>query len=159
MEQNNTNAKPHIEELKPEEFRHRIPLQLRFNDVDILGHVNNTVYFSFYDTGKAHYFNDVLKEKMDWQNVDTVIAHINCSYISPIVFGEQIEVRTRCIGIGEKSLHLEQILIETDSDQIKSVCRTVMVGYNPQTKHSEAINERKKAMFCEYENKNLIEQP
>ena len=40
-------------------FHHRTPLQLRFNDVDVLGHVNNTVYFSFYDTGKAIYFSDV----------------------------------------------------------------------------------------------------
>ena len=29
-------------------FRHTLPLQLRFNDIDLLGHVNNSVYFSFY---------------------------------------------------------------------------------------------------------------
>lgn len=40
-------------------FRHRIPLQIRFNDIDLLGHVNNTVYFSFYDTGKARYMEAV----------------------------------------------------------------------------------------------------
>ena len=33
-------------------FRHTLPLQLRFNDIDLLGHVNNSVYFSFYDLGK-----------------------------------------------------------------------------------------------------------
>lgn len=158
MEQNRSTNMTHPEELNADGFRHKIPLQLRFNDVDVLGHVNNTVYFSFYDTGKAHYFNSVLKEKMDWQNVDTVIAHINCSYLSPIVFGENIEVRTRCTAIGEKSLHLEQILVESDTNEIKSVCRTVMVGYNPATKRSEAIDERKKRLFCEYENKNLIEK-
>ena len=32
-------------------FRHTLPLQLRFNDIDLLGHVNNSVYFSFYDLG------------------------------------------------------------------------------------------------------------
>ena len=37
-------------------FRHTLPLQLRFNDIDLLGHVNNSVYFSFYDLGKARYF-------------------------------------------------------------------------------------------------------
>ena len=34
-------------------FRHTLPLQLRFNDIDLLGHVNNSVYFSFYDAGKG----------------------------------------------------------------------------------------------------------
>lgn len=30
-------------------FRHSVPVQLRFNDLDPLGHVNNSVYFTFYD--------------------------------------------------------------------------------------------------------------
>ena len=38
-----------MEEIK---FNHTLPIQLRFNDVDKFGHVNNTVYFSFYDLSK-----------------------------------------------------------------------------------------------------------
>ena len=30
-------------------FKHSVPVQLRFNDADALGHVNNSVYFTFYD--------------------------------------------------------------------------------------------------------------
>ena len=40
-------------------FHHTLPIQLRFNDVDKFGHVNNTVYFSFYDLGKTEYFASV----------------------------------------------------------------------------------------------------
>lgn len=36
------------------QFNHTLPIQLRFNDVDKFGHVNNTVYFSFYDLGKRN---------------------------------------------------------------------------------------------------------
>ena len=91
---------------KPSDFRHSTPLQLRFNDVDVLGHVNNTVYFSFYDTGKAYYFTEVRGKRMNWQNVDTVIANVNCAYISPIVFGNEVAVCTRCEAIHEKSFRL-----------------------------------------------------
>ena len=31
------------------EFHNVVPLQIRFNDVDKFGHVNNTIYFQFYD--------------------------------------------------------------------------------------------------------------
>ena len=34
-------------------FRHVLPIQIRFNDVDKFGHVNNTVYFQFYDTARS----------------------------------------------------------------------------------------------------------
>lgn len=37
---------------------HKLKVQLRFNDIDILGHLNNTVYFSLYDLGKARYMED-----------------------------------------------------------------------------------------------------
>ena len=40
-------------------FNHTLPIQLRFNDVDKFGHVNNTIYFSFYDLGKTEYFASV----------------------------------------------------------------------------------------------------
>ena len=80
-------------------FHDRLRLQLRFNDVDVLGHVNNTVYFSFYDTGKAHYFTNVMGQKMDWKHVETVIANVNCAYISPIYYTDEIEVLTTCISI------------------------------------------------------------
>ena len=33
-----------------------MPIQIRFNDVDKFGHVNNTIYFQFYDTAKTDYF-------------------------------------------------------------------------------------------------------
>ena len=33
-------------------FKHTLPVQLRFNDIDALGHVNNSIYFTFYDLGK-----------------------------------------------------------------------------------------------------------
>ena len=38
-------------------FHHALPIQLRFNDVDKFGHVNNTVYFSFYDLGIPFIYN------------------------------------------------------------------------------------------------------
>ena len=47
-------------------FNHTLPIQLRFNDVDKFGHVNNTVYFSFYDLGKTEYFASVCPH-VDWQ--------------------------------------------------------------------------------------------
>lgn len=152
---NENNYSKHIPDISISDFRHRIPVQLRFNDVDVLGHVNNTVYFSFYDTGKARYFSEVLKNDIDWQKVDTVIAQVNCSYISPIVFTDEIDVCTRCVHIGEKSMILEQVLVDRKTEILHSVCRTVMVGYNPNTKESEPISKDKKTLFNKYEGRDL----
>ena len=42
-------------------MKHQVPVQLRFNDTDALGHVNNSTYFSFYDLGKSEYLPDLGK--------------------------------------------------------------------------------------------------
>ena len=114
-------------------FHHRSDLQLRFNDVDVLGHVNNTVYFSFYDTGKALYFSAIHGKRMSWEKVDRIIANINCAFMAPIIYGEEIEVLTRCESIGEKSFKLLQAIREKTSGIIKSACETVMVSFDPHT--------------------------
>ena len=58
-------------------YHHQLPIQLRFNDVDRYGHVNNNAYFSFYDLGKVDYFNLVLKIYNGKPDVVPVIANIN----------------------------------------------------------------------------------
>ena len=115
------------------EFDHSVDLQLRFNDVDVLGHLNNTVYLSFYDTGKAYYFEHLLGHPVDWQHVEAVIANVDVCFISPIFFGEHIQVYTRCMHIGEKSFRLQQVLRERETGEIKSACETVMVCFDPKT--------------------------
>lgn len=139
----------------PSSFRHRCPIQLRFNDIDILGHVNNTVYFSFYDTGKAHYFNAVREGDMNWQHVDTVIANVNCAYINSIIFGEDVEVLTRCESVSEKSFVLLQMLVDRNSGQVKSFCETVMVSFDPATHKSTPLPERWRRQFEQYEGRDL----
>lgn len=60
-------------------FNHTLPIQLRFNDVDKFGHVNNTVYFSFYDLGKTEYFASVCPH-VDWQKDGIVVVHIEADF-------------------------------------------------------------------------------
>ena len=123
-------------------FSHTTPLQLRFSDVDVLGHVNNTVYFAFYDTGKAHFFNALMDGAVDWQHVETVIANVDCCYIRPIVFSDEIEVLTRCKAIGDRSFTLQQVIRERNRGEIMSACETVMAGFDPATQTCVPIPDR-----------------
>lgn len=140
-------------------FHHRSDLQLRFNDVDVLGHVNNTVYFSFYDTGKALYFTDVQGWPVDWRHVDRVIANVNCAYIAPIHFGDDMEVLTRCKSVGTKSFTLEQVLRDKKTDQIKSFAETVMVAIDPVTQRAVELSENIRKAFADYESDPTLLKP
>ena len=75
------------------EFHHSLPIQLRFNDVDKFGHVNNTVYFSFYDLGKTEYFASVCPG-VDWEKDGIVVVHIEADFLAQIFSSDHIAVQT-----------------------------------------------------------------
>lgn len=116
-------------------MKHKIPVQLRFNDIDILGHLNNTVYFSLYDLGKARFMEDIgLREKSPAPPA-SVIADVHCTYMKPIHYGDEIYVTTECTEIGEKHFVLDQEMIDGEGE-IRSKCRSVMVCIDPKTQRA-----------------------
>lgn len=122
-------------------FKHRLPLQIRFTDVDVLGHVNNTVYLAFYDTGKAAFMTEILGREIHWKDVDTVVANIDCAFMAPIFFGEDIEVLTTCTSVHEKSFRLLQMIRERNTEEVKSICETVMVSFDPSTQKAATLSD------------------
>jgi len=111
------------------EFHHVLPLQIRFNDVDKFGHVNNTVYFQFYDTTKTEYFASVCKD-VDWEQVAIVVVKIEAEFLGQVKTGCKLAGRTRVTRIGRTSFELEQEVFDTDTSEVKSRCRSVMVLYD-----------------------------
>ena len=101
---------------KSTDFRHVLPIQIRFNDVDKFGHVNNTIYFQFYDTAKTDYFAAVCPN-VDWETVAIVVVKIEAEFLSQIKAGEHISARTRVTKIGNKSFQLDQDIINTDTQE------------------------------------------
>ncbi len=84
-------------------FHCSLPVQLRFSDIDTLGHVNNSVYLSLFDLGKSDYFQRAAAERQDWNNVNVVIANININFLHETHFDEPLVVKTQVDHVGNKS--------------------------------------------------------
>ena len=80
------------------EFRNVVPLQIRFNDVDKFGHVNNTIYFQFYDSGKTDYVSTVCKG-FDWNQYAIFVVKIEVEFFAQIKGEDRIAVRTRTVHL------------------------------------------------------------
>lgn len=138
-------------------FRHSIPVQMRFNDIDVLNHVNNSVYFSYYDLGKSAYFTTIKRGVVDWDKIDVVVANVNCNFIAPIYFGEPVTVVTRVEAIFNKSFKLHQRIINSVNGQIKSECSTIMVSIDSSTGSAVKLSPAWIAAITAYEGHNLLE--
>jgi len=131
-------------------FKNILPIQVRFSDVDVMGHVSNTVYQNYYDSGKLQYFDQVLPD-MDFVNLGVVGASIKIDYFKPIFMKTRILVETRVAEIGNKSLIMEHNLIDESSKDVLSTCSAVLVCYSIKEQQSIPIPENWKQNILEYD--------
>lgn len=123
-------------------FRQKTDIQMRFNDTDMLGHVNNNACLSYLDLGKTGYFNSLVDEEVDWKSVNIVVVNINVDFYAPTFLGEKMTVLTQTVAIGHKSLTLLQRLVDLDTGQVKCQARTVMAGIDLKTGQSQPIAQQ-----------------
>ncbi len=138
------------------EFFFETPIQIRFNDIDSLGHVNNTIIQEYFDLGRMHYFKSVFNPDINWTKFAAIIASIKTDFVSPVFINNQLLVKTKITKIGNKSMNLVQHITDNDG-AIKAVSHSVMVGFDHKTQGSIPINKEWRDKICAAE-KNTIEQ-
>ncbi|MFT5506927.1 MAG: acyl-CoA thioester hydrolase [Gammaproteobacteria bacterium] len=85
-------------------YRYFLPIQTRWMDNDCYGHVNNVIYYAYFDTISNHY---LIKEGgLDIHN-DEIIGYIvnsNCQYLKGLSFPDPLEGGFRVNRIGNSSV-------------------------------------------------------
>lgn len=81
-------------------------IQVRFTDLDVLGHVNNNVYLSYFEMARVHYFRELLGIDWDWKKHTVVLAKNEVEYVQPVLLNHQPEVFMSSEHIGTKSFTL-----------------------------------------------------
>jgi acyl-CoA thioester hydrolase len=127
-----------------------VPIQVRFSDVDVMGHVSNTVYQNYFDSGKTSYFEEVIPE-MDFESIGIVGASIKIDYLKPIFRKTSILVETRITHLGNKSLTMEHYIIEENTNEVLSTCTAIMVCYKIKEQTSMPIPEEWRKKIIDFE--------
>lgn len=139
-----------IEEL----YKHKMPIQLRSDDLDRFGHVNNAIYFTFYDLAKTNYIENVCPN-VDWGKEAIVVVDIHVSFKEQILKTDDITVQTAVTFIGSKSFELTQSVIDNNTKREKCVCRSIMVTYDLLQHKSKPVPQAWVDAICSYEGRNL----
>lgn len=82
-------------------------IQVRFADLDTLGHVNNSVYLTYFEVARVHYFGKLLGKNWDWNENGLILVKNEVEYLQPILLHDQPEIFMYTVSIGNKSFVLE----------------------------------------------------
>ena len=133
------------------EYKHSIPIQIRFNDVDAIGHINNNIYFSYFDLAKSFYMETVRGNSINWIEGNIVIAHIEADYLSPTFYKEDISVDSKIIHLGNKSATFLQRVRSAKTNEVKCICKSVFVYMDNLTMKSQPIPDLWKDAIRKFE--------
>jgi acyl-CoA thioester hydrolase len=110
-------------------FRFRYPIDVRFRDLDAIGHVNNAVYLTYFEMARIAYWLHVT-HRTQVKDLDMILARAEVDYRSPLAFGESIEVGVGCTSLGRSSFVLEFDAHERTSRRLVAECRKTLVYYD-----------------------------
>ena len=100
-------------------FRYRHDIEIRFVDTDALGHVNNAVYFSYFEAARSGYYAAVSGHAFgtgpDAARLAFVIAEAHITYRQPARFGEPLVCSCRVDWVGRSSFNLAYRIEAEDS--------------------------------------------
>lgn len=98
------------------QYRHFLPIQTRWSDNDAYGHVNNVVYYSWFDTVVNEYL--IAAGALDIQSSPVVglVVETQCNYFSELAFPQRIDAGLRVAHAGKSSVRYELALFGALSD-------------------------------------------
>ena len=88
-------------------YRRFTSLPTRWADNDVYGHVNNVVYYSFFDTAVNRYLIEA--GALDIHAGDTIglVIETHCNYFAPLAFPQPVHAGLRVAHIGRSSVRYE----------------------------------------------------
>ena len=86
-------------------------------DNDAYGHVNNVVYYSFFDTAVNRMLIDAGLLDVTESPVIGLVVETGCRYFAPIAFPDEVHAGVRVMRIGRSSVRYEVGLFRNEEDQ------------------------------------------
>lgn len=90
-----------------EAYRHFSPIGTRWMDNDVYGHVNNVVYYSWFDTAVNRYLIESGALDIHAGEVIGLVVETRCNYFAPLSFPQQVDAGLRVAHLGSSSVRYE----------------------------------------------------
>jgi acyl-CoA thioester hydrolase len=122
-----------------------IKIQVRFSDIDVMGHVSNAVYLSYFEIARVIFFSKLLGENWDWKKDGVLLRKNEIEYIKPVLLNEVPEIFIYTQKVGKKSFTLEYDLVV--NNEIRTTGSSVLVAFDSELNISKEIPSKMKGVL------------
>jgi acyl-CoA thioester hydrolase len=124
----------------------RVPVQIRWRDLDALAHVNNAVIITYFEYARLAYVHELLgpdaeidRQTMLPVNFQFILAEVSCQYRSPVTLADKPVVEIWVSQVGRKSFVFEYRMSDERTGRLLAEGCSTQVWYDYRTGTSQVI--------------------
>lgn len=128
-----------------------IEIPVAWGEMDAFQHVNNIIYFRYFESGRIAYFERAgLMEEMAESGIGPILASASCKFKFPLTYPDRVLVGTRVGEIGTDRFVMYYRIVSTRHDRVAAEGDGVIVSYDYRMKQKAelpaAVRNRIEAM-------------
>ena len=102
------------------------PIEVRFSDLDVMGHVNNAVVVSYLEQARFQWWRSFLGGRK-FQEEGFLMARVEVDYRQPVLLGDDVRVELHCARVGNTSFELSYRVTKGLGGDLFAEAKTVQV--------------------------------
>ena len=123
-------------------------VEVRFRDLDAMGHVNHAVYLTYFEQGRVQLFGARRPEGFDF-----ILARLECDYLRPVTLADRLSVHIQVEKIGTKSFTFSYRLVDRfDAETVYATATSVQVCFDYRMNASVPVPPELQAKLFSYLN-------
>ena len=133
---------------------YEISLEVAFRDIDAMGHVNNAVFFAYFEMVRIKYMGEIMESSgllgTELLDLPLILVEASCTYKSPALLTEMLHIGTGISRFGTKSFDM-LYRVQGQDGRLVAYGRTVQVMYDYVTRSAFPIPEGVRAYVEEFQ--------
>lgn len=128
-------------------FRHFLPITTRWADNDVYGHVNNVVYYQWFDTVVNQFL--ISHGTLDIHGGDSIalVVETHCNYFSPVAFPERVTAGLCVVHLGQSSVRYEVGIFRGDESIASAQGHFVHVYVDRESRQAKPIPDQARTLL------------
>jgi acyl-CoA thioester hydrolase len=139
------------------EYRLVIRWPVQWGDQDAFGHVNNAIYFRWFESARIAYLDQLgLSALMQQERVGPILAAINCNFRRQIKYPDQVQIGARVSRLGRSSMTMEHRLHSEQLGQVAADGESTIVVFDYQRQKPVGIPADIRAAIEQAEGRSFV---
>lgn len=139
--------------LKPFPVTLKLPVQ--WGDMDAYGHVNNTIFFRFFESARMAYFErcGFIQSHID-DRIGAILHSTSCRFRKPLFYPDTVEIGARVTLFETDRFTMEYLIVSTGSNEVVAEGSGIIVSFDYKEGKKTAVPEIVRQKVEELENRN-----